>query len=392
MRKRCLKSKSNQQRKPHPPPLSPPPPPPRQMLPTPQTSTTSWSKEDFKYSSGIEEMSINDFNVDIEFLQCCTTKRPRMLRSFTAKLKNTTLINSSWPFRPVSSFKVLDPRTSQVLLLNDPSIFRLRFKRVCASIFPYSVIMKKLSGRSRSLLFDKKLWVLLLKLSSIYTGVGEESKTTSIEYQKRNEIAFASWTTLLRLYGTTRIRNGESELKNLALTSVILQSKLLEEADVDLCKLEKKLEWMKREKIEEHERKICGILRWKLLTPSPQVILFSSLDLLSSTTAPLLPSSVKLLVSQVLDRLIEDYFFQDILLSSDLNIHDTISSIIYIVLNDLFSVFNEPRSESESEKDKDKDKDKNVDVLIKPLGDFKQLSKRFVERVEIAIESVVNCK
>lgn len=215
----------------------------------------------------------------------------------------------------------------------------LKLKRLIQRDFPYDRVIKKLSKNSYNLLFDKEFWKFLLKISTIYTG--EEVQG---DLQKRNEVAFAAWTTLLRVYGgRSRVRGGEERLEGLAVASIVLQAKLLEESDVDLLKLEKKLMKLttrlscEKKKIELLERKICSLLEWKLLVPSPQVILFSSLDALN------LPSNLKLLVSKVLDELIEDFLLQEYLITNSQNGNSLLSklvvSVIEIVLCDFFSVF-----------------------------------------------------
>ena len=341
----------------------------RQMLPTPQASTAStasWSKEDFEYSSEIEVIdvslsspvgSINSgsgINFNAQF-----AKRPRMLRS----TRHTTKSNSSWPFRSNSINSC-----PEQLVPFDSSPLQLRFKRVKASSFPYARAITKLTPTARSLIFDPKLWALLLRLSTIYAGECGQGGDT----QKRNEIAFAAWTTLLRVYGVCAVRGGAEEMKKLAVAAVVLQSKLLEEADVDLVKLAKKLTWVSAAKIEESERKISKLLRWKLLTPSPQVILFAALDAMSVQ----LSAALKLLASRVLDKLIEEFFLHELLSSSPevFDLVNVVGCVIEIVLEDFFSVFPLPQGE-------------------KFAADFKmekRLPEKYRERIERAIEVVVS--
>lgn len=183
-------------------------------------------------------------------------------------------------------------------------------------------------------------------------------------------------------------------MRKLAVASVVLQSKLLEEADVDLSKLEKKLTPLLRvsaSKIQESERKIAKLLQWKLLTPSPQVILFTALDSLPLTLA----TSLKLLVSKVMDRLIEGFFLQELLQFSgdDFNLTSIVASVIEIVLADYFSVF--PLSSSGSGVD-----DIQLQLQLQSTTKTKtktntfeeKLPKQFKERIEKAIETVVNGK
>ena len=343
----------------------------RQLLPTPQTSTAStasWSKEDFGYSSEIEEISVNTSASSIS-ASLSSFKRPRMLRSVSAKLKNPLVSNSSWPFRSTSSAD--QDTTLSLEPESNNSTFRTRFKRVQSCSFPYARAVKKLAPSGSKLIFAPGLWTLLLKLSTVYAGDDLQGG----DRQKRNEIAFAAWTTLVRVYCVCRIRGGESEIRKLAVAAVVLQSKLLEEADVDLGKLEKKLSVLIRvpkDKLEESERKIAKLLHWKLLTPSPQVILFTALDGLPLT----LPMKVKLLASKVLDSLIEDFFLQDLLQHApdEFDLVDVVCGVIGTVLDDFFSVFPRPNRP--------------------PGGLFPavKLSKGFLGRIERAIETVVSVR
>jgi len=250
----------------------------------------------------------------------------------------------------------------------------LKLKRLIQRDFPYDRMIKKLSSNSYNLLFDKELWKFLLKISAIYTGE---------EIQKRNEIAFAAWTTLLRVYGSSRVRGGKEQLEILSVASVVLQSKLLEESDVDLMKLTKLIKSKKltntnlaKNKIESSERKICSLLEWKLLVPSPQVILFSSLDALN------LPSNLKLLVSKVLDKLIQDFLLHEYLIEGSQNgnnmlLSKLVVSVIEIVLCDFFSVFKSVQI------DVKKFLNQNLSLEASNLNSYQR------EKIEKALETVM---
>lgn len=370
-----------------------------QLLPTPQTSTTS-TKEDnnFLLSSEVDEheqdgqviicidsipkrnlrlRSINKNNNNNNKSKSYSTsysnksyittafnlKKPRLLRS------KSKISRSSWPFRSAGYFdKFLNfsfsfdpiPKKEMIIL-----------KRLIQRDFPYYRVIDELSDNSYNLLFEKELWTFLLNISTIYTGEDVQG-----DRQKRNEVAFAAWTTLLRVYGKSRVRGGREQLQKLAVASIVLQSKLLEESDVDLKKLEKKLtKYTKvsceKQKIEVCERKICSLLEWKLLVPSPQVILFSVLDALN------LPMSLKLLVSKVLDQLIEDNLLQEYLKDSSGLLANLVISVIEIVLCDFFSVFQSDQI--------------NVKKVLKenlPVGSA-DLPSEQREKIEKAIETVM---
>lgn len=329
------------------------------LLPTPQTSTTSstWDKDDYEVSSEVEEGEENVnlrgkrilrvFSEDNLLLlpPPLSNKRPRLLRSSvkTSYNWNSLKFKSSWPFRSSNPKEKIDfffeesfvsVSCGRVDLLKENG----RLRRALERDFPYERAIEGLSASGKRLLFDEKLWKFLIKVATIYAGEDVEG-----DRQKRTEIAFASWTTLLRVYGKIRVRGGEAQLERLAVAAVVLQSKLLEESDVDLVKLTRKLgklttTLMQKNKIEANERKIAALLDWKLLTPSPQVILFLLLDALSGSIP--IPTSLKLLVSKVLDKLIEGFFVQEYLLGGGCGrMGRMVRLVIEAVLEDFFSAF-----------------------------------------------------
>lgn len=334
----------------------------RQLLPTPQTSTTSttsWVKEDFEGSSEIDVILVEEHD------------------SFDFKVNNSIRrVHSSWPFRSnsgKSDFNFVESLTDNLTI---------QLKRASSRDFPYFRAMNRLNDREKGLLFDRKLWKFLLTVSTVYSGTDLQG-----DRQKRNEIAFAAWTTLLRVYSLTRVR-GLQQLDRLAVASVTLQAKLLEEADVDLVKLERKISKSTETKISKDllkatERRISSLLDWKLLTPSPQVFLFLCLDVLSASGLDL-PTTLKLLVSKVLDVLIEDYFIHDYLRDveheeqAETGIASLVVSVIETVLGDFFSAFPETATESL--------KNIQLHLPIKPVN----LPTRFKERIEKSIEKIIN--
>ena len=335
------------------------------LLPTPQTSITS-GKEDFLLSSEIEvdveadyeasssssyspsTANVNYFKRNLRDSSCplksFTLKRPRLLRN---RSKVVLVTRSSWPFRSNSGDKFLNFQPDSVSDFNKKIIVEskdlMQLKRLLNRDFPYKRVIEKLSSGAEKLLFKRELWRFLLKVSTIYTGDDFEG-----DRQKKNEIAFAAWTTILRVYGKSRVRGGEEQLERLAIAAVVLQSKLLEESEVDLYKLENKISKLttkttcEKAEIEASERKICHLLDWKLLVPSPQVILFSVLDAFSLVVP--LPATLKLLVSKVMDELIENFMLQEYLKERDEGLlSGLVISVIEIVLTDFFSVFQEGR-------------------------------------------------
>ena len=337
------------------------------LLPTPQTSITS-GKEDFLLSSEIEveveadyeasssssyspsTANVNYFKRNLRDSSCplksFTLKRPRLLRN---RSKVVLVTRSSWPFRSNSGDKFFNFQPDSVSDFNKKIIVEskdlMQLKRLLNRDFPYDRVIEKLSSGAEKLLFKRELWRFLLKVSTIYTGDDFEG-----DRQKKNEIAFAAWTTILRVYGKSRVRGGEEQLERLAIAAVVLQSKLLEESEVDLYKLENKISKLttkttcEKAEIEASERKICHLLDWKLLVPSPQVILFSVLDAFSLVVP--LPATLKLLVSKVMDELIENFMLQEYLKERDEEeglLSGLVISVIEIVLTDFFSVFQEGR-------------------------------------------------
>jgi hypothetical protein len=276
--------------------------------------------------------SYNDCNNFNSSYNIFNLKKPRLLRGKSKIISRS----SSWPFR---SWNSGDKFGNNFVYSFNPMSKKemIKLKRLIQRDFPYDRVIEGLSEKTFKLLFDEDLWRFLLKISTIFTGESVQG-----DRQKRNEVAFAAWTTLLRVYGRSpRMRGGGEQVQKMAVASIVLQSKLLEESDVDLVKLERKMEKLTRtkvsfekRKIEVCERRICSLLGWKLLVPSPQVLLFSILDSLN------LPSSLKLLVSKVMDQLIEGFFLHDHLRDCAFGkMVNLVISVIEIVLCDFFSVF-----------------------------------------------------
>lgn len=323
--------------------------PSAQLLPTPQNSTTSSGKEDYLSALTSSELDEENFNrhgsaKKRKLSHSFVLKRPRLLRSSSnSRASITKTLSSSWPFRSNPSdkfFNFFAGDQNANCSKYSKNYFNLQLKRLLQRDFPYDRVIGNLSQAARRMLFTKDLWTFLLKVATIYTG--EDVKG---DLQKRNEVAFAAWTTLLRFYALMRrVRGGEGQVEKMAIASIVIQAKLLEEADVDLVKLERKLTKLGRFKvskseIEVNEGKICNLLGWKLLVPSPQVILFTLLDNVGVHVS--LPASLKLLVSKVLDGLIEDFFLQEYYESVDNcgKLAGIVATVAEIVLGDFFSVF-----------------------------------------------------
>lgn len=354
-----------------------------QLLPTPQTSTTSstWDKADYEdllLSSELDNSNDNKNLLKSFTLKPPVLKRPRLLRSCST-VRNTTRYNnckSSWPFRSASCAERFDFTELVVSVkASNSNVDALRLKQALERDFPYNRAIEQLTPYVKGLLFDKTLWPFLLKVSTIYAGDNVQG-----DRQKRNEIALAAWTTLLRVYAKCRIRGGSEQVERLAIAAVVLQSKLLEESDVDLVKLTRKLTKItptaiEKTKIEADERKICGSLSWKLLTPSPQVILFLALDVLSGSIS--IPTSLKLLVSKVLDRLIEEYFVQEYCEGGRM-VGDLVRLVLDMVLTDFFSVFYDKKIE--------------ISELLEGVlpSDRINVSQEMRSKIERAVEGVVN--
>lgn len=357
----------------------------RQLLPTPQTSTTSttcWIKDsrdncvtsseidfqnEFENQTELNDQAEIKNQFEFDFVQLDENELFNYERDDKKRLKKNY---SSWPYR----------RNYKLNFQIDSRIPIKELENILKRDFPYNFVIKeKLNDRIKNLLFDKDLWKFLLNLSTIYSG----SDPNGGDRQKRNEIAFASWTTILRVYAIKKIR-GMDQLNKLTVTSIILQAKLLEEADVDLNKLEKKLSKLtdtpiSKESIKLTERKISSILNWKLLIPSPQVILFLCLDILDAAGLSL-TTTLKLLVSKVMDHLIETFFIHEFLLTTigkEKGIASLVVVVIETVLDDFFSLFPPKINPKELIK---------LYLPIKPA----KLSKKFKKKIEDAIESIMN--
>lgn len=208
-----------------------------------------------------------------------------------------------------------------------------RLKGALKRDFPYVRVIPGLTATIRARLMEKKLWLFLIRAAQVYTGSSRSHR------QKYTEIAFAAWTTLVRFYGKCEAR-GEGQFLRLALAAVLLQAKLLEEADVDMSKLEKhrhfpQMASFDRGLLEASERRIAEVLGWKLLVPSPQVILFLCLDVIGAVLA--VPMKLKLLVARTLDRLIEDFVLQECLGVGDVNgVFGLVLQVLEGVLTDFF--------------------------------------------------------
>ena len=332
------------------------------MFPTPQTSTTStnsWIKDEFGQSSEIDVVIPFDLDENKSFN---TVKRSRS--------------NSSWPFRSNSVSDTVPFEFDLTVDLDKVPLDRL--KRTLQRDFPYVRIINRMKDRIKKLLFDRELWTFLLNVSAIYSGPEIHG-----DCHKKNEIAFAAWTTLLRVYAACRVR-GLEQLHRLAVACVTLQAKLLEESDVDLVKLERKLvkltdtQPLSKDLIQAAEKKITSLLNWKLLVPSPQVILFLCLDVLNAAGLAL-SASLKLLVSKVLDVLITDFVIHEYLQhhQDTINMASVVVAVIESVLEDYFSTFQNANSSREAIKKY---------LPIKAAS----LTVKFKEKIEKAIEKIMS--
>lgn len=359
----------------------------RQLLPTPQTSTTSttsWIKDDFGCAGSseidvilLEEEFINNeliVNGNLCVLKSAAKDNLNFINTFTFPPHFT----SSWPFR---SLKSASTSAKSPLRFNE-KVPLDQLNRAVSRDFPYFRVLRGVNGRIENLLFDRELWKFLLNISTIYSGSDAQG-----DRQKRNEIAFAAWTTILRVYSVARV-HGAIQLYRFAVAAVTLQAKLLEEADVDLVKLERKLAKLTKfpvsqEKIKATERKISSLLHWKLLTPSPQVFLFLCMDVLSTLGPSAVPASLKLLVSKVLDVLIQSHFIHEYLRQQkqrdegNCGIAPLVVAVLEIVLDDFFSAF--PASPLNSKSIQGR--------LPVPAA---ELSDEFKRKIGEAIETIMN--
>ena len=393
------------------------------LLPTPQTSTSRWSRDKGSIDLGNDDValfngSFNTSDIDLELSDY--EDGPVKQRSLSLSLarmpsKDDHKLTTSWPRKNHSNskgdFKPFDRSfLEDDYLINcspeNHSLARsinLRLNRALEVDFPYMRGIKRLREGKIENLFDKNLWNFLLKLSENYSPDDRQGRT---------EIAFGAWTNLLRFYGTIegkKARGGLELLERLAVGCVVLQAKLLEEGEMDLVKLGKLLKNRKtrmrlygtagvikssastkligKDQIETTERRISRVLKWKLSVPSPQTILFLCLDVLGTRIK--IPSSLKMMVGKALEVLIERFFLQDKLKEIFISCNKTdktdglgalVVGILEWVLVDFFSAF------QSSEKIKNLKKLITEIIPIRPIN----FNCKNVKEIEEAIEIVVN--
>jgi hypothetical protein len=337
-----------------------PAPPKDSRLPTPATSsTTSWSNSSSSFSSSSptwndtflcptsEIDELDGLLVKLKTMSRASKRTRRSLRTTRPQMIQSTAIpriirnSSSWPFT------LNDPRksiTADTFITGLVEFYHQRRKALDAEPiesleslrlaltrqFPYAKAFNKIISTKRKnlILQDETVDKIMNDVACIYAG------STLFDLQKQTEIVFCAWTTLLQYACTKRILRDE-QLPVLALAATVLQAKLMDEADVNIGELLKKTglkETFEVEDVKVWERRISTALQFKILYPTPQVLLFLFFDNLDSFIS--VPLTTKLVCGLVLDNLMQSGAFRQMILDSP----DRFSRIGLLVLGVMFEV------------------------------------------------------
>ena len=229
--------------------------------------------------------------------------------------------NSSWPFTlndPRKSItadafisglvEFYHQRKSAVEPIESLEALRLALTQQ----FPYAKAFDKvISTKHKHLILqDASIDKIMNEIAHLYSG------STVFDLQKQTEIVFCAWTTLLQYACTKRIIRND-QLPILAAASTVLQAKLMDEADVNIESMLRKTglkDLFEAEEIKAWERRVSSALQFKILYPTPQVLLFLLFDNLDAFVT--VPLTIKLVCSLVLDNLLHSGVFRGIILES----------------------------------------------------------------------------
>lgn len=313
---------------------------PERLLPTPATSTaTSWTNsssglssptwnEPFPSSAATSEM--DDFDsllVNWKFVSQATKRARRSFRTTRPRpqmIQNPVeprLSKTSWPFSFNNSRKTVTGDAFingmlefyfQKLAFGEPvtsiDALRLALRRQ----FPYEKALSRvISVRRRDLIIcDESTDAMMNSIAQVFAG------SSLFDLQKQTEIVFCAWTTMLQ-YACKRRIIRDDHVPLLTAASTILQAKLMDEADVNVESLLKKAACLKdltADQVKIWERRVSGALKYKILYPTPHVLLFLFLDNLDAFVS--VPKTTKLVAGLVLDNLMASGVFRQLILQS----------------------------------------------------------------------------
>lgn len=344
---------------------------PERILPTPATSTaTSW------VNSSNSSLTSPTWN---ETFSCCpiseideldgllvklqsmaqpskrtrrslrTSSRPQMIQKSTPPTRNRP---SSWPFNVNDSRKSLSADAFMTGLV-DFYHRRLAFDEEFESLaslrlalrrqFPYAQAFDKIKSvrRKHLILQSETVDRIMNSIARVYAG------SSLFDLQKQSEIVFCAWTTLLQYACAKRIPR-DDQLPVLAVAATVLQAKLMDEADVNVESLLKKTGGLNEftitaKEVKMWERRVSSALQYKILYPSPHILLFLFLDNLDAFVP--VPLTTKLVVGLVLDNLMYSGTFRQMILDSP-GRFNRIGLLVFGVVAEVLAYFYVERSSS----------------------------------------------
>ncbi len=335
---------------------------PVSRLPTPATSsTTSWTNSSSSFSSSSptwnDSFSYPISEVDeldgllqkFKTMSRVSKRTRRSLRTNRPQMLQNTAIprlrNSSWPF------SLNDPRKSISADVFITGLVEFFYQRKPVSIqslealrlvlrrqFPYHDAFDRILSTKRKALIlqSDSIDKIMNSIAQIYAG------NSVFDLQKQNEIVFCAWTTLVQYACTKRILRNE-QLPILAAVATILQAKLMDEADINIEILLKKtgLKAFSADEIKVWEIRVSSAVQFKLLYPTPHVILFLLFDNLDAFVP--VPLTFKLICGLVLDNLLLSGAFRKII-SEEPERFNRIGSLVFGILLEVMAYFYVERS------------------------------------------------